>query len=253
MGSPAHLREAVTRRGDASSEVGRASPRVKRPPRRGGQAGHARTWPAPDSDGCRLLGAEPRGPAGRREPEAAAGPARPFWGPGDASPSGSRTVLNLQNRDEAASSGRPALPGPAARAARDGRFVSDSVPGSAGALNPHAVLRAPRSTAAGPDSPTAEKAGCPSPRAGKKPRKAAMWAGRSAASAAGRPLLQAARAELRAWSVRRGSPPAPRLRLPQERGRPRAEARCSRVPASRPHPKACEPAEASVEAAPPSV
>ena len=47
-----------------------------------------------------------------------------------------------------------------------------------------------------------------------------MWAGRRAASAAGRPLLQAARAELRDWSVRRGSPPAPRLRLPQEPGAP---------------------------------
>lgn len=163
MGSRAHLREGVTRRGDASSEVGRASPRVKRPPHRGGQGGHPRTWPAPDSDGCRLLGAEPRGPAGRREAGARSSgwPCQALLGAGDGSPSGSRTVLNLQNRDEPACSGRPVLPAPVARAARDGRFVSDSVPGSAGTLNPHVILRAPQSTAAGPDSPTAEEAGLP--------------------------------------------------------------------------------------------
>lgn len=185
----AHLREGVTRRGDASPEVGRAPPRVKRPPRRGGQGGHPRTRPAPDSDGSRLLGAEPRGlPGGRLQPEAAAGPARPFWGPGDASPSGSPTILNLQNRDEAACSGRQVLPGPVARAARYGRFMSDSVPGSAGTLNPNVVLRAPRSTAASPDSPAAEKAGLPffhtrgrlGSLGARSPGKAAVWAGRSA-------------------------------------------------------------------------
>ena len=142
MGSRAHLREAVTRWGDAPSEVGRASPRVKRPPQRGGQGGHRRTWPAPDSGGCRLLGAEPRGPAGRREAGARSGgwPCQALLGAWRCVSIRKPDVLNLQNQDEAASSGRPVLPGPAARAARDGRFVSDSVPGSAGALDPHAVL-----------------------------------------------------------------------------------------------------------------